>query len=114
MSKDNLKGFKDLQFHPHPSGSGKAARLFFPNGYGVSVVRFQTLFGHYASYTNNELEWELAVLHGDENYADLCYSSPVTNDVMGHLTARQVTNVMKKVQLLPVNDNCSHDHEEKK
>jgi hypothetical protein len=113
MSKGNLKTFKDLNFRPHPAGYGKAARLFFDNGYGVSVVRFRTIFGlGYGSYTNNELEWELAVLHGDEGNAELCYASPITNDVIGHLTANQVTKVMKRVQLLPVNENCSHWHKE--
>lgn len=105
--------FKDLKFKPHPVGDGLAARLDFPNGYGVSVVRFKMknsaslpdLFAvsfcnpgrAYASYTNDESEWELAVFKKGQ----ICYSTPITDDVMGHLKARDVTRVMNRVAKLP-------------
>ena len=95
----NLKTFKDLKFKAHLAGNGKQAVLMFPNGFGVSVVRFKTEFG-YGSYTSNESEWELAVLTGDGKSNKLTYNTPITDDVLGHLTNSDVTNVMKKVQQL--------------
>ncbi len=97
-----FKDFSDLVFEPHRFFSGLEARMSFPNGYGVSVVRFKMLrfsIGEYTygSYTNNENEWELAVLHNDT----LDYDTPITNDVMGHLVSTEVTEVMKRVQELP-------------
>ena len=36
-----MKTFKNLKFEPHTTGEGLSAKLFFKNGYGVSVVRFK-------------------------------------------------------------------------
>lgn len=107
-----MKTFKDLIFKPHPvsRGEGKWARMMFPNGYGISVVRFKlpTIPGFeengfrngYGSYTCNEQEWEVAVLKGNETEWDLCYSTPITDDVLGNQTEEQVIEIMKKVQEL--------------
>lgn len=92
---EKMKAFKDLEFKRHPLGNGKQARMDFPNGYGVSVVRFSVL-GGYGSYTDNESEWELAVFKD----GGLCYATPITDDVIGHLSADDVTKIMKKVQKL--------------
>lgn len=107
-----MKTFKDLKFNPHPQAQGLQARLDFPNGYGVSVVRFRMGSGNpfndfvlgacadsegYGSYTSNENEWELAVFHDGR----ICYDTPITSDVLGHLTEDAVTDVMKEVQKLP-------------
>ena len=91
-----MKTFKDLKFKKHPHGNGKIARLNFKNGYGVSVTRFTGgIFGD--SYTSNDKEWELAVLKDDR----LCYETPITDDVIGHLKSDKVTKIMKQVQELP-------------
>jgi hypothetical protein len=37
---------------------------------------------------------------GDE-YSELVYDTPVTNDVEGHLTPDDVTRLMKEVEALP-------------
>lgn len=95
-----MKTFKDLVFKPHTAGQGLRATCFFDNGYGVSVVRFKLPSFGYGSYTSNENEWELAVLFGDENNWELTYNTPVTDDVMGHLTNEEVTEIMKQVQKL--------------
>jgi hypothetical protein len=109
-----MKTFQDIELKPHPVGEGLMGQIFFPNGYGVSIVRFKiplppgidrAAFRHglpeYASYTKNEQEWELAVLRGVSGNFDLCYTTDITNDVMGYLSSRQVTQVMKRVQELP-------------
>jgi hypothetical protein len=89
-----MKTFADLNFRTHPTGQGLQGTLFFPNGYGVSVVRFN------GSYTSNDNEWEVAILHGNEESFKLCYSTHITSDVIGHLTEAEVTETMKKVQEL--------------
>jgi len=98
-----MKTFKDLQFQPHPNSSlegGVQAKMFFPNGYGVSVVRFKVL-GTYASYTNNEDEWEMAILKGNDSKFEICYDTPITSDVLGYLSDDEVSEIMKRVQKLP-------------
>ena len=85
-----MKTFKDLEFKPHSIGNGLQAIMNFPNGYGISVVRFD------GSYTSNDQEWELAIFHN----GCLCYDTPITDDVIGHLTASGVTNIMEQVQQL--------------
>ena len=95
-----MKIFIDLEFKTHPIGNGKQATIFFKNGYGVSVVRFVNLVGGYSSHTSNENEWELAVLSGDEKEWHLTYETQITDDVLGHLTEKDVTEIMRKVQKL--------------
>ena len=96
----NYKTFKDLIFKPHTAGEGLQATMLFKNGYGVSVIRFKIGSYGYGSYTSNENEWELAVLFGTEDDYDLCYTTPITDDVIGHLTETEVTDIMIKVQNL--------------
>ena len=92
-----MKTFKDIDFKPHSVGEGLQGKIFFDNRYGVSVVRFK-IGERYSSYTNNEDEWELAVLFGNEKEWELTYNTPITNDVIGWLSSEDVTEIMKKVQ----------------
>ena len=86
-----MKTFKDLEFKPHVNMSGIMSRIEFENGYGASVVR-----GAY-TYGGDKGLYELAVL--DSN-GDLTYDTPVTNDVLGHLTEQDVTDAMIEIQKL--------------
>lgn len=98
-----MKTFDDLEFIPHLSGNGKQSKMFFPNGYAISVVRFKLADGQfYGSYTNNETEWEVAVLIGDETDWNICYTTPIANDVIGYLNKDGVTQIMKEIQELPM------------
>lgn len=101
-----MKQFKDLQFKSHQTGEGVQSVMMFENGYGVSVVRFKVM-GTFGSYTSNEGEWELAVLQGNENEWSLTYDTPITDDVMGHLSEQEVTDIMKQVQELPAYEAVS-------
>lgn len=88
--------FKSLAFSAHRNfPDGVQAMAFFPNGYGVSVVRNRY------SYGGEEGLYELAVFAGDEKRHSITYDTPVTDDVLGHLTPRQVTQIMKTVAALP-------------
>jgi hypothetical protein len=93
-----MKGFNDIIFEPHPVGEGFHGKIFFPNGYGVSVVRFKLPHLVYGSYTSNDDEWEVAILKGDENKWELCYDTEITNDVIGYQTESEVTWIMIKAQ----------------
>ena len=89
-----MKTFEDLVFEQIddvPFMVGKRSRMHFDNGYGVSVV------SHSHSYGGRNGLYEVAVLDSDGN---LTYETPVTNNVIGHLTEEDVTNVMKQVQEL--------------
>lgn len=98
-----MKTFKDLQFKPHQTGDGLHGLAFFPNGYGISVVRFMMPISHrgYGSYTDNENEWEVAILVGNVDGWELTYDTPITDDVIGHLEESEVTEIMKQIQELP-------------
>ena len=70
--------------------NGGTQRIYkFPNGYGASVIRHQGSYGF-----KNGL-WELAVL---DSSGDLCYSTPITNDVIGHLTDEEVILKLNEIR----------------
>lgn len=65
----------------------------FENGYGASVV------SHKFSYGGDKGLFELAVLN---NYTgQLCYDTPITDDVLGRLTVKEVEEVLDKIEALP-------------
>lgn len=88
--------FTELNFKPHPhyKEDGVQATHFFPNGYGVSVVRFPGSYG----YTSDL--YEIAILKGTEDDYDLCYTTPITDDVLGHRDEQDINNILEEVQAL--------------
>ena len=77
---------------------GGVRKLYrFPNNYGASVVR------HPYSYGFDENLWELAVIkfESDTDWS-LCYLTPLTNDVLGHQTEEQITELLNQIEQLPV------------
>ena len=72
----------------------------FANGYGASVIN-----GPY-SYGGDAGLYELAVLHGEK----LCYSTPITNDVVGWQSPAEVVELLHQIALLPENPLCTHNH----
>lgn len=95
--------FKDLVFKQATDFYGVQAKCFFPNGYGVSVIRgkHDEKSERYFSFTENDAEWELAVLKGNESDSHLCYDTPISADcVVGYLSEDGVTELMKEVQAL--------------
>lgn len=89
--------FKELVFKQHPNVPGEEsiqALKFFPNGYGVSVVRFPGSYGY------PEGLYEVAVIQGTQDDYKLCYDTPVTNDVRGHRDEQDVENIMEEVESL--------------
>ena len=87
-----MKTFKDIEFKPNPMGEdfGIVSRRQFDNGYEASVVRSDYTYGG-----KNGL-YELAVFKDGE----ICYDTPITDDVIGYLRPEDVTDVMAKIQQL--------------
>ena len=70
-------------------------KFVFPNGYGASVIK------HLGSYGYNQNLFELAVLKKvTENEYELCYNSPITDDVIGCLTNEDVLEYLEKIKKL--------------
>jgi hypothetical protein len=67
---------------------------FYPNGYGASIVQ------HKYSYGGNIGLWELAVIKGTEEEWNICYTTPITNDVLGYLEEAEVDELLIKIEAL--------------
>ena len=65
-------------------------REFYPNGYGISLISHEYSYG-----------LELAVLKGNEESSHLCYDTPITSDVLTHLTIKDLYEICKRVKMLP-------------
>ena len=63
----------------------------FENGYGASVVK------HDSSYGGKQGLYEIAVL---DSTGDLCYSTPITDDVIGHATEDKVLDTLHRIKSL--------------
>ena len=87
-----MKTFKDIEFKPNPMGEdfGITSRTQFDNGYEASVVKSEYTYG------GKDGLYELAVFKDGE----ICYDTPITNDVIGYLRPEDVTDVMAKIQQL--------------
>ena len=87
-----MKTFKDIEFKTNPMGAdfGIVSRTQFDNGYEVSVVKSEH------SYGGNKGLYELAIFKDGE----ICYDTPITDDVIGYLRPEDVTDVMAKIQQL--------------
>jgi hypothetical protein len=87
-----MKQFKDIEFKPNPMGAdfGIVSRTQFDNGYEASVVRSEYTYG------GKDGLYELAVFKDGE----ICYDTPITDDVIGYLRPEDVTDVMAKIQQL--------------
>ena len=94
------KLFIDLDFHAHEiHTNGIKAEMYFPNGYGISVIKSPYSYGGDAGL------FEAAVLHkitrnGKEVDA-VCTDTPITDDVKGWLTKDDVSDMMLEIQFLP-------------
>jgi hypothetical protein len=87
--------FGDLAFYPHGNmPDGIAARHFFPNGYGVSVVQFPGSYGY------EEGLYEVAILKGLEEDWEICYDTPITDDIIGYQSMEDIDNLLSQVESL--------------
>jgi hypothetical protein len=92
--------FEDLEWKPHPiHPAGKRAVVFFPNGYGASVIQSRFSYGGEAG------KYELAVLSGNADHNDLTYETPITDDVLGWLSEAAVTDALVQIAALPAREH---------
>ena len=75
---------------PHRQG-GIQKVYSFKNGWGASVVMFP------GSYGFEEGKWELAVLDCNE---EICYTTPIAQDVIGHLDEAGVEKILERIKKL--------------
>ena len=70
---------------------GDCVRLLFPNGYGASIVRFDGSYGY------EEGLWEVAVMTD----AGPCYTTLITDDVIGYQSETEVVSLCQQIFSLP-------------
>lgn len=86
---------KELNWQPHPYAvGGKHAKIFFENGYGVSIL-FGDMF-----YSNGVNTYEVAIIKGNEDDWDFAFDTPIADDVLGYLSMNEVQEVIKRVENL--------------
>ena len=80
-----------------PLDSGAVQKLYkFANNYGASVVKGEHTYG------GDEGLWELAVVRfKTDGEFNLDYTTPITEDVEGHLTDDAVEELLDKIEALP-------------
>jgi len=84
--------FNDLDFITRDDTfGGKRALHEFPNGYSASVIIGPK------SYGGSRGLYELAVMYD----GDLDYTTPITDDVLGHLSPGEVTEILAQIEALP-------------
>ena len=85
-------------YDARPLESGAVQKLYkFANNYGASVVKGEHTYG------GDEGLWELAVVtFQTDGGFNLCYTTPITSDVEGHLTDDAVEVLLAKIEALPV------------
>ena len=90
-------GKKKMFNYTERSLHGGVQRLYrFDNGWGASVIR------HSSSYGSDRGLWELAVIRysDDSNKFVLDYTTPITDDVVGHLTDADVEKLLVQIDEL--------------
>jgi|TARA_R100000482_G_C5109413_1_gene139723 hypothetical protein len=82
-----LKGYK-RKYNIH---NGVGYVYEFENGYGASVV------SHDVSYGGDRGLYEIAVL---DSKGDLCYDTPITDDVVGYAGVQTVYETLDRIKSL--------------
>ena len=66
----------------------------FDNNFGASVVRHDFSYGH------EEGLWELGVIEFTGDKWNLTYETEITDDVIGHLSDEDVSELLTKIEQL--------------
>ena len=67
----------------------------FDNGYGASIIRNEYSYGDELAVTTYKNT------NSDINDFELCYNTPITRDVLGHLTPSDIEVLLIKIAALP-------------
>jgi hypothetical protein len=68
---------------------------FYQNGYGISIISNEF------SYGGRDGLFEIAVLIGDEDNYELCYTTHIASDVIGYLSPEEVNGIIEEIKKLP-------------
>ena len=68
---------------------------FYKNGYGISIICNEF------SYGGRDGLFEIAVLIGDEDNYEICYTTPIASDVIGYLSPDEVNSIIGDIKKLP-------------
>ena len=74
-----------------PWNGGVKKSFEFENGYGASLVCCPGSYGY------EEGLWELAVIKN----GDICYDTPITDDVIGNLNDPEADEILERIARLP-------------
>lgn len=110
MNEDGKHTFNELDFKSTNENnpiSSRQAKLFFENGFGVSVV-----IGPH-TYGGTEGLYELAVLEGTKGNWEITYDTPLTDDVLGRLSEKEVEDTIAWVKELGKKEAAIAKTEEK-
>ena len=91
QSVREMKGGATIEKVDLPDMNGYQLIYKFDNGYGASVVK------HDFQYGGKKGMYEIAVLDND---GDLCYDTPITSDVIGHLNMAEVDKILVNISHL--------------
>lgn len=85
---------KPVVTRKHPAGMGGYQKIYrFENGFGASLVEFPGSYG---------LEMAVIKFTGpDVDSFELRYDTPITNDVIGHLTPQSAETTLEMISKLP-------------
>ena len=89
--------YDEFKIKDGPGPVGSMQQIYkFPNGYGASVIR-----GGMAAYGGLELaviKWDGGTDPDTDDRWSLCYSTPITDDVLGYLTDADVTRLLGEIK----------------
>lgn len=91
QSEVSMKGGATIEKVDLPDMNGYQLIYKFDNGYGASVVK------HDFSYGGKSGLYEVAVL---DNEGELCYDTPITSNVIGHLNMSEVDKILVNISHL--------------
>ena len=83
--------FQELSFQDHPMGMGKQCIVQYSNGYGASIVQGPHTYGGPLGL------YEIAVFDKD---GQITYDTPITDDVLGHLSENEVEKTLIDIKNL--------------
>jgi|14_taG_2_1085336.scaffolds.fasta_scaffold118452_2 hypothetical protein len=92
---DKVEAHREFLKNTDYINNGVQHKYAFPNNYGASVVK------HDFSYGGQNGLWELAVLdYSIDKEGEISYHTPITQDVIGHLTWKNVEGILQEIKQL--------------
>lgn len=105
----------------HPNFQFGVQRIYwFSNGYGASVVNGQgaSVVNGQGSYGHEQGLWEVAVIRRDPVFGAestpfdvpyaICYTTPITDDVIGYCDVSKVNDILGRIEALPISGRLTN------